>query len=723
MSARADRLYELLPAVYRLRDAEHGSPLRALLGIVQAEHDRIEDNIAELYESWFVETAPEWVLPYIGDVVGNRLLAPVSHSRRADIARTISYRRRKGTLPMLEEMARHVTGWGVNAVEFMQLLGWTQNVNHVRYSPHDPVVRAHPLAVERVGTVDVRNRDALDRLDGAFDRAAHTVDVRAPARPPYRHGAKPRSRAQEGWYGPRRVGLFLWRLASFPLEDMPARRADAPNEHGWHFSPLGAPIPLFARVRPERDPGDVAREVHVPHPIRRIAFRADLHDYHDRFLPLPPERRPAVSEWFGPGRSIDIIVDSDVVPVERVLCKDLGDWARPPAGRVAVDVARGRIAFAAGEEPDEVRVAFAYGFSAAMGGGPYDRRQTLDDTLDAEWSSIVAKNSSVQTLQDALAAWESAGRPNGIIEIADSDIYGGDVRIELPAGGSLTIQAADGRLPSVRLVGDMRVEAVAGRARLALNGLLIEGAVRLDGEVDFDVAHCTLVPGRMLTDDGDPWFVDRDSLVVESDGEQTPDVRMRWCIVGPIRLPETARGLALHDCIVQAFPVGGVPRPAIAATDDGDVPGPATVIDRSTIFGTVHVRELIRASESLFTAHVETQRIQAGCVRFSYVPPGSRTPRRYHCQPDRALDGIEDAAERARVRARIVPSFQSIRYSDPAYAQLRLEAAVEILTGAENGSEMGVFCALDQPLRAANLRIRLEEYLPFGLEAALIFAT
>jgi hypothetical protein len=75
------------------------------------------------------------------------------------------------------------------------------------------------------------------------------------------------------------------------------------------------------------------------------------------------------------------------------------------------------------------------------------------------------------------------------------------------------------------------------------------------------------------------------------------------------------------------------------------------------------------------------------------------------------------------VRARTVPSFTSIHYGLPGYAQLRLGAPLEIRTGAEDGSEMGAFCHLKQPQRETNLRVRLEEYLPFGLDAGLIYVT
>src|SRR6185312_12413697 len=75
-------------------------------------------------------------------------------------------------------------------------------------------------------------------------------------------------------------------------------------------------------------------------------------------------------------------------------------------------------------------------------------------------------------------------------------------------------------------------------------------------------------------------------------------------------------------------------RPAIAADAAGDIPGPPTTLLRTTIFGEVHVQQLVLASEVIFSERVVAQRRQSGCVRFSYVPEGSVTPRRYRCQPD-----------------------------------------------------------------------------------------
>jgi hypothetical protein len=105
----ADRLYALLPAVYRIRDEQQGHPLRALVALIAQEFEALEENVEQLYDDQFIETCAEWVAPYIGDLIGYRPLHGVASaiaSSRAEVANTISYRRRKGTAAMLEQLAR-----------------------------------------------------------------------------------------------------------------------------------------------------------------------------------------------------------------------------------------------------------------------------------------------------------------------------------------------------------------------------------------------------------------------------------------------------------------------------------------------------------------------------------------------------------------------------------------------------------------------------------------
>jgi len=217
MNKNPDRLYQLLPTIYRQRDAEQGWPLQALLRVITEQVNVVEDDIAQLYENWFIETCQDWVVPYIGDLIGyqpvheagepgnvltaeerlrNKILIP-----RRDVANTIFHRRRKGTLSLLEDLARDVAGWLARAVEFYRLLGWTQNINSLHF--------------KRGRTVDVRNGDALDRLGGPFDESAHTVDVRRII-----------SHRTRGRYNIPSVGLFIWRLKVYSVTKTRARQQE-----------------------------------------------------------------------------------------------------------------------------------------------------------------------------------------------------------------------------------------------------------------------------------------------------------------------------------------------------------------------------------------------------------------------------------------------------------------------------------------------------------------
>ncbi|HQR28659.1 MAG TPA: hypothetical protein PLP61_16565, partial [Nocardioides sp.] len=75
MSRGEDYLYDLLPSLHRMRDEARGGPLRELLRVVSEQVDVLEQDIERLYDNWFVETCADWVVPYLGDLVGYRPLA------------------------------------------------------------------------------------------------------------------------------------------------------------------------------------------------------------------------------------------------------------------------------------------------------------------------------------------------------------------------------------------------------------------------------------------------------------------------------------------------------------------------------------------------------------------------------------------------------------------------------------------------------------------------
>ncbi|NTU81315.1 MAG: hypothetical protein HGA45_18380 [Chloroflexales bacterium] len=719
-------LYELLPAIYRIRDAERGEPLRALLRVIEGELRLVEEDIAGLYDSLFIETCDEWAVPYIGDLLGVRGLhaaRPGGFSRRAYVANTLAYRRAKGTAAVLEQLARDSTGWPVRVVELFQRLATTQHINHAR--PHS-------------SSVDLRDTNTLELLGGPFERAQHSGDVR-------------RIAAWRGRYNIPNLGLFVWRLQAYPLERVTPRAA-AGFDDGllrFSFNPLGLDAPLFSRPQSEQELPHLAEEHNLPAPLRRRALHEDLEAYRAALAAGATAR----SLYLGAQPTLRVFFDGAPLQPEQILAGHLEGWGdpqwRPPASRpvpgsdratlVAVDPELGRLAVLRGvAPPGRIELSYSYGSSADIGGGPYDRGQAVAAALEGRpitWQAGVGQRLAAlgdepifATLQAAVAAWNAQPAPKvGVIAVTDSATYAENLTgasvIEVPPACLLLIVAAGwptvanpaipgqlqrvvGQLtpvgPRPLLDGDVSVRGTGALnpGALAISGLLVAGQLRcLDGNLGrLRVDHCTLVPGE----GGLRVTVGNQGLVVSVEAS----------ICDRIELAASIAALRIGDSIISSGAQSDAGMPAIST----DAPAQ---IERTTVLGTVAARSL-EADGCIFAGRVRVERAQAGCVRFSYVPEGSRTPRRYRCQPDLALEG-RSAAEQGVILASLTPVFTSLAYGRPGYAQLGLACPAAIAAGAEDGSEMGAFSSLQQPQRLANLRAALDEYLPLGLEAGVIF--
>jgi len=739
---RIDRLFRLLPLVHQMRDAEQGHVLRALLRVIAEQVNLVEDDIARLYDNWFIETAEDSAVPYIADLVGYR---PVGAAGRApdrilvprrEAANTIRYRRGKGRLALLEQLARDVGGWPAHAVEYFKLLGWHQNLDH----PH----------ADRARLADLRDVRALGRIGGPFDRAAHSVDVH-----------RIQAGRTRGRHNLPSVGVFVWRLRAYPVTYAPANCAESAGAHCYTFSVLGNDAPLFQRPSGQR--GGAGAELDVPAPIGRRTLEQDL------------------EALYGEGRSLAIWAEGwgghaggAPLPAAAIMPADLSGWRYvPPRGRIAVDPVLGRIAFPPGQLPRKgVRVSYHYGFAADMGGGEY--RRILYDPLPraaADGGEPVApvlyrvgRGGDYQRLWDALNAWRDAKPADAVIELADSGVYAEPFLAELAPGQTLQLRAAQGTRPVLRLLDwqtdlpDAFSVVLARASRFTLDGIVVTGrGLRIGGaqednapdapdtsdtpavqrgEADHDrdrdrgcgaaltIRHCTLVPGWGLGAHCEPARPAEPSLELTRVHAR---VRIEHSILGSVQVDADAvRSEPIPLCVADSIVDAAAPnKEAIGAPGNGIAHVLLTVL-RSTLFGTVEAHALELAEDSIFNDCVHVARRQVGCMRFCYVQPHCRTPRRYHCQPDLALQALRETpgglppdGERLRVR----PQFTSEWYGNPGYGQLGASCAAEIRRGAADESELGAFHDLFQPQREAGLRARLEEFSPAGADVAILHAT
>jgi hypothetical protein len=307
---------------------------------------------------------------------------------------------------------------------------------------------------------------------------------------------------------------------------------------------------------------------------------------------------------------------------------------------------------------------------------------------------------------------------DGVVEIADSGRYEETLSVSVAPGGHVILRAAEQCRPTLILGGELAITGGLDSA-FSLDGLLVAGGrVRVANVAGNElarlrIAHATLVPGRALDSTGDPVAPAEASLAVEI---ADVAVEIDHAIVGALRVHEGSVVTA-NDSIVDATAADGT----AYASPDSAAAGGKLSLDACTMIGRLRAEAVGTISNSLLLARaaggdtlppVHVIRRQTGCVRFTWLPADSLTPRRYRCQPEStAHDDIP------------VPRFTTLHFGAAAYCQLALATADAIRRGADDESEMGAFHALFPAQREANLQNRLREFLRVGLAAGIFYQT
>ena len=541
----AAKLWHLIPAVYRSLDSDPTAPgpLREIVDRVAAQAAVLRRSIDRLWEDQSIETCDDWIIPYIGDLVATQLVACLDPAgQRRDVAKTIYYRRRKGTVGLLEELASDIASRDARIVEFFRHLGRTRH-------NFDPPIALPPLAgagsgpppmvVEGLigastgtpmgGYADLRNVYGASRTSSAFDEYFYTADFR-------------RGRQSVGWYNIPKVGAFVWWLKTYAVPaSTPVPYTACLPKLVFTFDPTGREVPLFAPMQRTSDAfGEnwiSADEWQLPVPIDQLLF--------DR---APGQLYPAALA----------VLEGNTPPY---LLVPLPDPDNPPPISATIRPEPGRF-YLNGVAPSggQVHVRYHYGFGSEIGAGPYDQRRG-GTPLPRQPDQVKEVSGGGPDLANKAAALGT----QGTLLIRDSLTYA--LPGDLGGVSNVLVQGDNEQRPVIRAVAAARPQwTITGApgAKLILQGIHLVGAdLVLSGKFDSVTIRCTTLDpgtsGAMLQPpalfataaDGQTLWPTR--LFVEA---RIAALDISQSITGPIR---TRNGggievLTITDSIVQSLP-------------------------------------------------------------------------------------------------------------------------------------------------------------------------
>ncbi len=377
-----------------------------------------------------------------------------------------------------------------------------------------------------------------------------------------------------------------------------------------------------------------------------------------------------------------------------------------PPGRLDLDPEFGLFAFAISEPPqphpagpaptpNAVSVDVQTGSTMTIGALPIDHDRALGRApelptrlvsasghLGPETAVALAGQTVHPTLADALTAIAGDPQPREIIEICDSRFYGSEA-LNWPAGPeTLALRAARDTQPVIEVAAS--VPAAASYTHLEMTGLAITATASLT----LTLPEAQTLAFNYLT-------IRRSDLTFDVNfREETgvEELRITHCILGPLTLDDPG-GIRMTDSILDA----GADSTADALTAlDADL-----IMDRCTALGSLRAQR-VDISDSILRYPVFAGERFEGCIRYSALAPGGRTPRKH------------------RVVRQAFPRFVTLDRRDPAYLRLSRDTAISILTGASDGGEIGAFnLARIAEIERAVLR-RLSEHTPAGLRTGVI---
>jgi hypothetical protein len=781
-----EKIWDWIPAIYKDEDGLAAKPdvLRSLVQILARQSAIARRSIDRLWDDQFIELCDDWAIAYIGDLVGARLVHELNRrGRRVDVARTIFYRRRKGTPLVLEILIQDIADWEGRVVESFRRLART------RHGLDPEPVELEGLVTETPpgGWAKLKSTRGAELVDGPFDEFCHTPDFR-------------QLRGTRGRYNIPKLNFHLLRLLPFEVNFATAAHF---GERRFTFDPSGRDIQLF---RPDQRSGPQEchppREWELPAPIPcrllgeaqymltaelidelvkqglsqpaadelsryvGVLFRnearlrqtiASLNASAAIFARFDPLLAGAITEdspkahliptAIQPGPSaVAVAKGSDInapaIEHQQIAAGNLEDWGAnlgmlSSEKILVIDPERGRFWFPAQPTENVWVPVYHYGFSGRIGAGTYDRYDT-NAPLDVLPIPTPIPNGGDNN-PGPVEMNVSLLAPAGVFQFEDSKTYqpNGDVT----GIDKLSLQAANTERPYVKRrtpTGTEWVFAAQSKATVPSGEPELETNLRfltVDGlwiGIETEGAAAALAPCPPVAA----------ALVLQGEFDR---VVIRHCTLDPggemaridpgqcqaipyVRL--LVRG-TVAELVIESSIVGPIVEDEVAGTRgtiqklvirDSIVQSiDPTVPAIQTELGQVEVERATVFGEVKVNRLFASEALIQGIVKVTDNQHGCFRFSATSDDPQKRLP----SQFASHFFEPTVPNhfFVSRRFGDQGYAQLSETAAEAIVRGAENRAEIGAFSSLLNPTKLDDLRAKVNEFMPFGLIAQYINET
>ena len=767
-------LYERLPEIYLIRDAEQTPPdqLRAFLAAVEQAFGAIHENIEALYHDLFVDTCDDWVVPYLADLLGTTHLKGEPRTLRRDVADTIALRRRKGTLSALERLAANLTDWPCRCVELFQNAAWSQHLNHQRPDMGGAPPYGAPgitrFAIRRGGTVPVRDPAMLSLLGTPFEPFAYTPDVK---------------RADDGAVHVNlpNLAIFLWRLAEYRLpvtiplpRGVPDLGIPPPGSTRarfavrFDFDPLDRPVRLFNTYPgPRLDATGAIETLTAPDAVPGPILDARLTSHSEAGNPSAYVSIDPFDDSVTPPAGLNLgdvglqLYFPDVVEIDDIAWTFRGDnlcaWEtglrRPlDTHEIVIDPDIGRLVIGveAAAERDalvdsvsgEPRIYAGYTYAAV---GPVGAHPISRPPAPTEFGGESVERREVNalaglTLQDALANLHTAATPI-LVEIDDSLVHPLDPTVipgsivedgasTLRLNRSLIIRGASGQRPIVRLTAPLRFRpvtpgdpAVAGLV-VRLEGIFLTRATTMAASTALvaraaiarlEVDGCSLDPGGHRLRSG-------------ARAGLSPALDLRngfgFAAASDLDAFEPTPDVIVQRSVAGALLVDDRYRLIVESSivDAGDPPDAFAVASATSPAGAyaaplevrgAHFFGRVRVTEAIGSGGLFVRRLEVWNHQRGCIKFSYFSGDGDRLPPHFACVSGPDA----------LLTFTSTWFGDPGYGQLARESDFRVRERGPGDDAMGAFGFLLEAHKWINLGIRLREFMPVGVRPLPIAVT